>query len=71
MATLRNKRKCAATNRDNHEDHPRNNQARNTNSPRVQEDYITQVSEETGGKVTKETVLKDYWDVESHFGCTV
>ena len=31
-------------NKENHEDLPRNNQARDTSSPRIQEDYITQVS---------------------------
>ena len=36
-ATLRNNKKLAAINRDNHDDHPRKNQARNTNSPGVQE----------------------------------
>ena len=53
MATLRNKRKLAAINRNNYEDHHRNNQARNTNSPRVQEKFIIQVSEEIEGRLTK------------------
>ena len=53
MATLRNKRKLAAINRDNHEEYPGDNQARDTNVPRVQEDYITQVSEEIEGRVTE------------------
>ena len=53
MATLRNKRKLAAINRDNHEEHPRNNQARDTNFPKNQEDYITQVSGKSEGGVTK------------------
>ena len=46
METLQKERKLAAINRDNHEDHPRNNQAWNTSYPRIQEGNITQVSEE-------------------------
>ena len=53
MATLRNKRELTAINRDNHEDHPRNNQARYTISLRIQEGYITQVLKEIESKVTK------------------
>ena len=53
MATLRKKRKLAAMNMENHEDHPRNIQARNTNSPRIHGEYITQVSEDIEGRVTK------------------
>ena len=52
MASLRNKRKLAALNNDNCEGHPRN-LAQNSNAPRSQEDYITQVSEEIEGRVTK------------------
>ena len=39
--------------RENFEDHPRNIQARNTNSLRIQEEYITQVSEKIGSRLTK------------------
>ena len=46
MATLRNKSKLAALNKDNYEEHPRSNLAQNSNVPRSQEDYIPQVSEE-------------------------
>ena len=46
MATLRNKRKLAALNKENCEEHPRSNLAQKSNVPRSQEDYITQVSEE-------------------------
>ena len=53
MATFRNKRELAALNGDNDEEHPRNNQARDTNVPRNQEDNITQVSEEIEVRVTK------------------
>ena len=52
MAT-RNKRKLAALNKENYEEHPRSNLAQNSNVPRSQEDYITQVSEEIEGRVTE------------------
>ena len=52
MAT-RNKRKQAALNKENCEEHPRSNLVQNSNVPRSQEDYITQVSEEIEGRVTK------------------
>ena len=53
MAILRNRGNLATINRDNHEEHPKNNQARDTNVPRFQEDYITQLSKEVEGRVTK------------------
>ena len=53
MATLRNKRKLAAVTKETQEDHPRNGQLRNTSVPRINEEYITQVSEEIEGRVTK------------------
>ena len=52
MAT-RNKRKLAALNKENCEEHPRSNLAQNSNVPRSQEDYITQVSKEIEGRVIK------------------
>ena len=52
MAT-RNKRKLTALNKENCGEHPRGNLASNSNLPRSQEDYITQVSEEIEGRVTK------------------
>ena len=52
MAT-RNKRKLAALNKETCENHPRSNLAQNSNVPRSQEDYITQVSEEIEGRLTK------------------
>ena len=52
MAT-RNKRKLAALNKENCEEHPRNNLTHNSNVPRSQENYVTQVSEEIEGRVTK------------------
>ena len=53
MATLRNKRKLAAVTREIQEENPRNGQSRNTSVPRINEEYITQVSEEIEGRVTK------------------
>ena len=53
MATSRNKRKLAAVTREIDEEHPRNGQSRNTSVPRINEEYITQVSEEIEGRVTK------------------
>ena len=53
MATLRNNAKLAALNKENCEEHPRNNLARNPNVFRSQEDYIPLVSEEIEDKVTK------------------
>ena len=52
MAT-RNKTKLAALNKENCEEHPRSNLTQNSAAPRSQEDYITQVSEEIKGRVTK------------------
>ena len=53
MATLKIKRKLAALTRETREDHPRNGQSRNTSAPRINEEYITQVSEEIEGRVSK------------------
>ena len=51
--TTRNKRKLAASNKENCEEHPRSNLAQNSSAPRSQEDYTTQISEEIEGRVTK------------------
>ena len=51
--TTRNKRKLAALNKENCEENPRNSMAQNSGAPRSEEDYITQVSEEIEGRVTK------------------
>ena len=51
--TTRNKRELAALNKENYEENPRNSMAQNSGAPRSQEDYITQVSEEIEGRVTK------------------
>ena len=53
MATLRIKRKLAAVIRETQEEHPRNGQSRNTCVPRINEEYIPQVSEEVECRVTK------------------
>ena len=53
MATLRNKRKLAAVTREAQEENARNGQSRNTSVPRINEEYITQVSEEIEGRVSK------------------
>ena len=52
MAT-RNKRKLATLITENCEEHLRSNLVQDSNVPRSQEDYITQVSEEIEGRVTK------------------
>ena len=51
--TTRKERKLAALNKENCEENPRSNMAQNPGVPRSQEDYITQVSEETEERVTK------------------
>ena len=53
MATLRNKRKLAAVTRETQEEHPRNGQSRSTSVPRINEEYITHVSKQIEGRVTK------------------
>ena len=53
MATLRNKRKLAAITRETQEENPRKGQSPNTSVPRINEEYITQVSEEIEGRVSK------------------
>ena len=64
MAT-RNKRKLAALNKENCDEHPSSNLARNSNVPRSQEDYITQVSEEIEGRVTKK-LSQEFSGTENH-----
>ena len=61
MATIRNKRKSAALNKQNCEEHPRNNQVQNSNVPRSQEDYITQFCEEIEGRITKKLSQEFSW----------
>ena len=52
MAT-RNKRKLAALNKENCEEHPRSNLVEKSNVPRSQQDDTTQVSDEIEGRVTR------------------
>ena len=53
MATLRKIQKLAAVTRETQKEHPRSGQSRNTSVPRMNEEYITQVSEEIEGRVTQ------------------
>ena len=53
MATLRNKRKLAAVARETQKVHPRNGRSRNTSVPRINQEHITQLSEEIEVKVTE------------------
>ena len=53
MATLRNKRKLAALNKEKCEELFRRKLTQKSNVPRSQEDYIAQVSKEIVGRVTK------------------
>ena len=64
MATLRNKRKLAAVTRKTQEEHPRNGQSRNAPIPRINEEYITQVSEEIEGRITKK-LSQEFNKIES------
>ena len=64
MATLRNKRKLAAVTRESQEERSRIGQSRNTSVPRINEEYITQVSEEIEGRVTKK-LSQEYSRTES------
>ena len=57
MAILRNKGKLAAVSRETQE-HPRNSQSQNTSIPGITEEFITQVSEEIEGRVTKKLSQK-------------
>ena len=43
----------AAVTRETQEEQPRNGQSRNTSVPRINEEYITQLSEEIEGRVSK------------------
>ena len=64
MATLRNKRKLAAVTREIQDENPRNGQSRNTSVPRINEDYLTQLSEEIEGRITKK-LSREFSRIES------
>ena len=53
MATLKNKKKLAALNKENCEEHPGSKLAQNSIVPRSQGDYIAQFPEEIEGRATK------------------
>ena len=63
MATLRNKRKLAAVSRETPESN-RGSRGRNVLDPELTQDYISQVSEEIEGRVTKK-LSKDFNKTES------
>ena len=63
MATLRNKRKIAAVSRET-PDGSRGSRGRNVLDPELTQDYISQVSEEIEGRVTKE-LSKEFNKTES------
>ena len=65
MATLRNERKLAASNKENCEEHPRSNLAQNSNVLRSQEDYIIQVCEEIEGRVIRK-LSKEFSTAENN-----
>ena len=64
MATLRNKWKLAAVTREIQDENPRNGQSRNTSVPRINEDYLTQLSEEIEGRITKK-LSREFSRIES------
>ena len=70
MATLRNKRKLAAVTRETQEENPRDGQSRNTSVPRINEEYITQVSEQIEGRVTKK-LSQEFSRTESRILCAL
>ena len=63
MATLRNKRKLAAVSRETPEG-SRGSRGRNVLDPELTQDYISQVSEEIEGRVTKK-LSKEFYKTES------
>ena len=63
METLRNKRKLAAVSRETSES-TRNSRAQNAIDPEMAQKYISQVSEEIGGRVIKK-LLKEFSRTES------
>ena len=64
MATLRNKRKLAAVSREMPEG-SRRSRGQNALDPELTQDYISQVSEEIEGRVTKK-LSKEFSKTESH-----
>ena len=64
MTTLRNKRKLAAIAKDSPDWLSRNSQSQNSTVLRVNEEYITEVSEEMEGRVTKK-LSREFSRIES------
>ena len=58
MATFGNQRKSATDTRQTEVEHARNSQSRNTSVPKINEEYITQVSEEIESRFTKKLSQK-------------
>ena len=63
MTTLRNKRKLAAMAWET-QDYHRNNPSQNSSAPGITEEYITQVSEEIEGRVTRK-LSQEFSRIES------
>ena len=63
MVTLRNQRKLAAVSGETPEN-TRNMQSQNTFDPRMAQEYISQISEEIDGRVTKK-LSKEFSQTES------
>ena len=70
MATLKNKRNLAAVVREPQEEQPKNGQCRNTSVPRINQEYITQVSEMIEGRVT-EKLSQEFSRRESRILCAL
>ena len=64
MATPRSKRNLADLNIEISQEHSRNNLAQNSNLPRSQKDYITQVNEQNEGRTTKK-LSQEFSGIES------
>ena len=70
MATSTTKRKLAAVSRETPEN-TRNNQSQSTLDPEMAQEYISQVSEEIEGRVTKKTLNWIQQDRVLYLGCLV
>ena len=63
---MRNRRRLAAVAGEAEEEHPRNSQSRRTFVPRINKEYITQVSREVEGRVTKK-LFQEFSRTKSRF----
>ena len=66
MATLKFQQNLASVIGETREEHPRNGQSRNTSVPRINDECITQVSEDIEGRVTKK-LSQEFCRTESRF----